>query len=413
MILILSIGLILSLFYINKQKLNNIDIVEINNIAKSVEEQWGNDQLILPETKLKFKVIDLSGNIKYSNFHNTYNDYDTEIINSIKNQDTVVDVIKNSQLVGKVIIINDIKALEVMKRRLTITVIIIFVLLLGSCLVYLFYLKEHLYKPFKKLEIFAGKIAEGNLDVPLEMDRQNAFGAFTESFDIMREQLKISKQNEYLANRSKKELIASLSHDIKTPVASIKAICEILELKLSNKAEIDKINMIFQKSEQIEQLVSDMFHSTLEELKELKVYPEIYPSSITYEIIKNNNFYEKIKIMNSCPECLILVDKLRIEQVIDNILNNSYKYANTNIEITHELSKTHLIVAFKDFGKGVSEQELPLIFNKFYRGKNTSGIIGSGLGLFLSQYFMKHMQGEVECYNVTDGFEVKIYIKLA
>lgn len=411
--IILTTGLIFSLVYINKQQLNNIDVVEVNNIAKTVEEQWDNNQLILPETKLKFKVIDLKGNIKYSNFNASYNNYDTQIINSIKDQDTIVDITNNNQLVGKVIILNDINSLEKMKRHLTLAVIIIFTLLLSLCIVYLIYLKVYIYKPFKKLEKFAGKIAEGNLDIPLKMDKGNVFGAFTESFDIMREQLKISRENEYLANRSKKELIASLSHDIKTPIASIKALCEIMELKLTNKADVDKIHTIFQKSDQIEKLINDMFHSTLEELQELKVKPELYSSAIINEHIKNNNFYEKIKIMNSCPECLIIVDKLRIQQVIDNIINNSYKYANTDIEISYELKQSHLSVSFKDFGKGVSEEELPLIFNKFYRGTNTSGVTGSGLGLFLSKYFMEHMQGDVECYNVTDGFVVKIYIKLA
>lgn len=229
----------------------------------------------------------------------------------------------------------------------------------------------------------------------------------------MRDQLKISKQNEYLANRSKKELIASLSHDIKTPIASIKAICEVMEIKFSNKEEMAKIQIIFLKADQIEKLVNDMFQSTLDELKELKVQPDIYSSSIVNELISNNNFYEKIEMVNCCPECLIFVDKLRIGQVIDNIINNSYKYANTIIQISYELNETHLTVFFKDFGKGVNEEELPLIFNKFYRGTNAKEITGSGLGLFLSGYFMEHMQGDIECYNISEGFVVKINIKIA
>ena len=74
---------------------------------------------------------------------------------------------------------------------------------------------------------FAERIADGNLDIPLKMDRQNLFGAFTESFDIMRTELKKSRIAEANANESKKELVAKLSHDIKTPIASIKAASEV------------------------------------------------------------------------------------------------------------------------------------------------------------------------------------------
>jgi signal transduction histidine kinase len=63
------------------------------------------------------------------------------------------------------------------------------------------------------------------------MDRHNYFGAFTESFDRMREELKLSSEREAAANRSKQELVAEISHDIKTPVATIKATCEVMEIK--------------------------------------------------------------------------------------------------------------------------------------------------------------------------------------
>lgn len=418
MILILGIGLVFSLYYVNNQELAKADIVEINNVEKTAEDQWDAGKLTLPEEKFKFKIIDLRGNVKYSNINEKSdneinNDYDAQIENSIKNKDTIADITVNNQIAGKLIVLNDVNSIELLKKHLNIIIIIVFSLLAIIIVLYFIYLNTYLYKPFKKLKSFAGKIAEGDLDAPLEMDKANVFGAFTESFDIMREQLKISRYNEYLANRSKKELVASLSHDIKTPVASIKAICEIMQLKLSNEDEVNKVCTIFQKSDQIEKLVNDMFQSTLEELQELKVNPDIYSSHIIEEFIKNNDFYGKLEMKSRCPECLIVIDKLRIGQVIDNIINNSYKYANTTIEIGFKLSKTYLEVSFKDFGKGISCEELPLIFNKFYRGKDTNDIMGSGLGLYLAQYFMKNMQGGIECFNASDGFEVNIYIKLA
>lgn len=412
-ILILLSGLSLSLYYINVGKEAKVDVSELNNVVKSVQEKWGSNSFKFPKEKFKFKIIDINGNVKYSNYKTANEDYDSQIVNSVKNRDTILDVIYKNDLAGKVIVLNDTSQLKAIKANVTNIVICIFLLLTVICTAYLLYLNFYFYRPFKKLQKFAGRIAEGNLDIPLEIDRNNVFGAFTESFDIMREQLKISRQNEYLANCSKKELIASLSHDIKTPIASIKAICELLEVKLSNKDETKKIHIIFEKADHIEKLINDMFQSTLDELQELKVEPDIYESRLINNFIKDNDYYGKIKFINSCPECLIFVDKIRIRQVIDNIINNSYKYADTCIEIIYELQETHLIVYFKDFGNGVDEDELEMIFNKFYRGSNSKGITGSGLGLYLSQYFMQNMKGEIECYNEKDGFVSKIYIKLS
>jgi histidine kinase len=66
-----------------------------------------------------------------------------------------------------------------------------------------------------------------------------------------------------------------------------------------------------------------------------------------------------------------------------------------------------------DYGPGISEEELPLLFNKYYRGKNVDGKNGSGLGLYISKYFMEKMYGHIYCYNREDGFTVVIKSKLA
>lgn len=124
------------------------------------------------------------------------------------------------------------------------------------------------------------------------------------------------------------------------------------------------------------------------------------------------NYYNKIKITSNLPECLILCDKLRLTQIFDNVAGNSYKYAGTNINISFVLESTHLQIYIKDFGRGINEQELPLVWQKFYRGHNAEGKDGSGLGLYLSKLFIEKMGGQIECINEQDGFLVKLSIKL-
>lgn len=274
------------------------------------------------------------------------------------------------------------------------------------------YCEINIIKPFRKLQGFARRIASGNLDIPLEMDRSNHFGAFTESFDLMREELKKARENERSADRSKKELVASLSHDIKTPVASIKAVTELMLVTAHSEKEKSQLETINTKAEQINSLITNMFHATLEELQALTVNAAEIPSTAICELIKSADYEGKVKAFK-IPSCLISADALRLQQVFDNIIGNSYKYAGTDIEINAFFEEDRLVTEISDFGGGVSDEELPLILNKFYRGANSDTKSGYGLGLFISKYIMEQMNGDLSCENKQNSFKVKISLQLA
>ena len=209
-------------------------------------------------------------------------------------------------------------------------------------------------RPFDNLKEFAGAVAQGDLDRPLEMDRGNIFGAFTESFDIMREELNEARQREYEANVSKRELIAQLSHDIKTPVASIKAMSEVLGAKSEQSGDEftkTKVEAIGAKADQIDSLVSNLFASTLEELEQLEVKAVEVESLVLKEIIKMADYNSKV-VYQDIPECIIYLDKLRVSQVITNIIYNSYKYADTEIDMEAHTDEEFLYLSFTDHGGG-------------------------------------------------------------
>ena len=274
------------------------------------------------------------------------------------------------------------------------------------------YSEYRLFQPFRKLQAFAKQVATGNLDIPLSMDKDNLFGAFTESFDLMREELRIAKENEHLANQSKKELVASLSHDIKTPVASIQSAMDLMFLKAEDERDRRRINAVNVKLEQINTLITDMFHATLEELQVLKVTPVEIASNEVTELIQYADYENRVAPFK-IPSCLVLADPMRLQQTFDNIISNSYKYADTDIYLDSFLEEDFLVITIKDFGAGVGEEEIPLLFNKFYRAMHTEQAAGYGLGLYLSKYFMDHMAGDISCENQSDGFVVKLKLKLA
>ena len=269
-------------------------------------------------------------------------------------------------------------------------------------------------RPFNKLSDFAASVSKGNLNVPLNMERHNYFGAFTESFDRMREELKLSAEREAAANRSKKELVAELSHDIKTPVATIKATCEVMEVKYKEPDVQEKVAVIKSRASSVEQLVDNMFRATLDDLDELKVTPREESSLVINDMLSDLRFYGTVEQKNSIPECLILVDKLRLEQVIDNIAGNSFKYAGTTLEVEYRSDNGSIHVILSDRGPGVPEDELAMLTTKFYRGSEASGSgkDGSGLGLYLASLFMEKMGGGLELKNREGGgFTAEIVIK--
>lgn len=276
-------------------------------------------------------------------------------------------------------------------------------------LIWYFYIR-----PFNKLSDFAASVSKGNLNVPLNMDRHNYFGAFTESFDRMREELKLSAEREAAANRSKQELVAEISHDIKTPVATIKATCEVMEIKYKEDDIQEKVSVIKSKATSVEHLIDNMFRATLDDLDELKVTPREESSLIIEDMLAGLRFYGTVEQKGSVHECLILVDKLRLEQVIDNIAGNSFKYAGTALEVEYKSDSDNIHVILSDRGPGVPEKELAMLTTKFYRGSEAagSGKDGSGLGLYLASRFMEKMGGGLDLKNREGGgFTTEIVIK--
>ena len=360
------------------------------------------------------------------------------------------------------------------------------IMVLGYAFIWFVYLL--LIKPVKVMEEFANTIAKGNLDVPLPIHKNNMFGSFTESFDIMREELKSARQREMAAEKAKSEMVAELSHDLKTPVATIQATCEVLELKVKKALEeiekearilktietkmetersdvvetikeaersdvasetikeaehsktygqddnkkdtlekvqkkidelkgyLEKISYISNKSETINQLVGNVFHATIDDMEEIKIEPAETDSRIIEGYFNNLKEYGNIVLDNHIPECLVYFDKLRMEQVIDNIVGNSYKYAGTDIHVSFAenqgdgLGNGFVRIKIRDEGPGVDEEELPLILEKYYRGKNTNEKQGYGLGLYLVNYYMEKQGGGMEYYN-DNGFVVELHVK--
>lgn len=408
------IGVILSVFFRMYTITYSTDdeIVEINRIVKEVELHRDTlEELASQRFAFSFAVLDSQGTLLDSFGE--------------KCSQTAADGIRNGDMIlqtGDYTLLISMDRKEKMTRFVQQTALFFWIfsgILVVAAIAGILYVRNQILRPFEQMKGFAASVASGNLDIPLTMGKKQYFGAYTESFDLMREELNKAREQEYQANVSKKELVATLSHDIKTPVTSIKLMCEVLQAKLElgeqNQQEtMEKLDSIYAKAGQIDNLISDMFQSTLEDLGEQRIQTSEETSDCVEEMVKRADFRGKVREYLIPPQCLICIDRLRLEQVIGNIINNSYKYANTEIEVTYQLSKDFLQISVRDFGIGVDGEELPHIFQKFYRGTNARSIqqAGAGLGLYICDSLMEKMNGNITGENVNPGFCVRIFVPL-
>lgn len=399
------IELVICILAINRVSSIKQDTITINRIVRTVEENYGDDSKYLDS--LEYTLLDNNDTVIYKSSHAK-----SESLNdAIKNNDIILDVIVDDNVVGKILIENQTNKLLNNTKGYIITVIVVISIIQFLIFIsYFYHMDKTLVKPFKDLSGFAARVAQGNLDIPLSMDKKHVFGSFTESFDLMRSELKKARIAEKKANDDKKEIIAKLSHDIKTPIASIKSTSEIgYEISKDNNTK-EYFNQINVKTDQIKVLVDNLFNSSINEITEIDVNPSNYNSDILYTLIKNSDYLKKLNDF-TIPSCNIYIDKMRMQQTLDNIFTNSYKYANTNIEINISMVDEFIMLDIKDFGPGVPEEEVNLLKEKYKRGSNVKDEDGAGLGLHLANYFMDKMNGKLELYNSNPGFGVKIYIR--
>lgn len=290
----------------------------------------------------------------------------------------------------------------------------------GICILFALGVFGYVYfavlRPFDKLKGFAEKIAQGNFDIPLEYERSNYFGEFTWAFDSMRREITKARSCEREAVENNKTVIATLSHDIKTPIASIRAYAEGLEANLDGTPEKRRkyLAVIMKKCDEVSRLTNDLFLHSLSDMDKLKIIPETFElcgfieNSVT-EIAAEHNDINFIK-----PDftAVVYADKNRLMQITENLINNGRKYAKTDIDVFITMSDGGVMIHFRDFGKGIPDEDMPFIFDKFYRGKNCGSEQGSGLGLYIVKYITEQMNGQILLHDHNDGLEATVMLPI-
>jgi signal transduction histidine kinase len=247
--------------------------------------------------------------------------------------------------------------------------------------------------------------------IPARMDKKrDELGDLARKFEAMQQRLAASY-------RQQTEMVASISHDLKTPLTSIIGFLErLMSLKISEERQAEYHRIIDQKARDIQELLTefnDFVTSDLEEsngsreVVNLKEFFEMISAEYTAELAGKGIDLRWIDESGTGGGFFLEIDTQKIRRVFANLVGNSLKYADklSKLTFTCAVRKNQAIFSVEDDGPGVPSGELAAIFEKFYRVDKSRSREkgGSGLGLAICQRIIENYGGSIRAYLPNDG----------
>lgn len=285
----------------------------------------------------------------------------------------------------------------------------------------LVYVYTKVLKPFQDMSDLPYELAKGNLSMPVKEEKSKLFGRFLWGMDMLREKLEETKEKELAFQKERKALILSLSHDIKTPLSSIELYSKALSEDLYDTQERRDAAFwgIARNVKEIKGYVNEIVTASREDFLNLEVHMGEYYLS---EVIKAIESYYKDKLsvihtefqVDEFSECLVKGDQDRMAEVLQNVMENAIKYGDgKRICISFGEEEDCKLIQIENSGCSLKKEELPNLFDSFYRGSNSTGRKGSGLGLYICKTLMRKMDGEIFAGMKEDLFCATIVVRKA
>ncbi len=285
-------------------------------------------------------------------------------------------------------------------------------------------ISKDILKPIKQMHKSAKEILKGNYLEYVNYDYHGEIGEFSHDFEVMRDSLVVAREKEENIKRAEKELLACISHDLKTPIANISGYCEgIIDGVVKEEKDIKRyIGIILKKSRVLNKLLDDILELSKAEINQMTINKkEVYSKEFFEELLEEVSMDvaasgKQFILKTEIPNIIINLDEEKITQVINNIISNAVKYTNDDGIIAMSFKKLNdgLEIICEDNGIGIGQEELKLVFNKFYRSDKhrNQNIPGSGLGLSIAKYIVEMHNGNIELFSEkTIGTTVIIKIR--
>lgn len=268
---------------------------------------------------------------------------------------------------------------DILQKQLVIISIILLVISFALS----YFISKKIAKPIDKITKSAKRLAKGEYDIEFKG------GNYLESVELANTLTYASKQISKV-DKQQRDLIANISHDLRTPLTMIKAYAEMVrDLSGNNPTKREEhLNIIIEETDRLSLLVNDMLDLSKLESDGISL------SLVKFDIMTRlSEIIERYKglsekmgyhiIFTPDTEAFVECDIVKIEQVIYNLINNAVNYTgdDKNVYIKQINEDGWVKITVTDTGQGISEEDLNLIFDKYYRAKTRREVIGTGLGL--------------------------------
>ncbi|PJJ29816.1 sensor histidine kinase [Lacrimispora celerecrescens] len=306
-----------------------------------------------------------------------------------------------------------------------VVVILIYVIFgIGIFTVTFLLLQEKSMRYISRISDAMQSISEGDLNITVDIEGDDEFSVMAASLNKMVEDLRGLMDKEREAERTKNELITNIAHDLRTPLTSIIGYLELLsgETKLDPEVQKKYIGIAYVKTKRLEKLIEDLFGFTklnygkismnvakVDVVKLLsQLLEEFYPS-----FVDKNLSYE---LQSNVPAQMISADGNLLARLFDNLINNAIKYGADGKRILVKVHGSEELVTIQviNYGYVIPEEELPLIFNKFYRVEQSrsTNTGGTGLGLAIAKNIVDMHGGTIHVTSDLSGtvFTIKLQV---
>lgn len=277
-------------------------------------------------------------------------------------------------------------------------------------------LDRQVLKPLSQLVEASAAIRRGEFDHALTVETHDEVGQACAGFERMRQALCQAQKERLHYEENRKEFIAGISHDLRTPLTAIRGYVSGLRDGIARTEEKRShyLAMIYDSVLLLEHLVNNLFLFSKLDLGRMEFHLEktcLYAYLMHYlqgVDLGTGPVHFELLPQAGTQQAQVMLDPLQFQRVLDNLLSNSRKYSGQEepvIDIRLSIEQKKLLLFWQDHGKGVDPQKLPRLFDSFYRTDQARSRVadGSGLGLAIVKEILLGMQGSVEAQLTPGG----------
>lgn len=275
----------------------------------------------------------------------------------------------------------------------------------------LWYVRQKVIRPFHVISEMPYELSKGNLSVEPEEDGSRFFGRFLWGIGMLRDALKAARSRTMELEKEKKLLLLSISHDIKIPLSAVKLYAKALQENMYDTEEQRRYaaRQIGSHAGEIENFVKEIVSTASEDIFDIEVaegefYLQDYVEKVRRFYVPKCRLVMTELATGAYENKILKGDMNRAFEVMGNLMENALKYGDgRKISLSFYEEDFCQVIEVFNTGETVTAQELPHLFDSFYRGSNARGREGSGLGLAVSRRIMQRMEGDIFARREADG----------